>query len=165
VQSIVQLIIPFYGIDSSSLMKGEGAAMSRKNHSAKRIRVIHSPTLTKLEDWKRFVEIPYFTAKWKNLGLNDDDLNALQIMIMVQPKSGMVVKGTGGLRKGRFSPPGSGKGKRGSYRVGYVYFEEFGVIALLAIYAKSDESDIPAAQKPAIKKLITRLHEWLAAGG
>jgi hypothetical protein len=142
-----------------------GAAMSPKEHSTKRFRIIHSPTLTKLEDWKRFVEIPYFRAKWKSLGLTDDDLNALQIMIMMQPKGAPVVSGTGGLRKARFSPPGSGRGKRGAYRIGYAYFEEFGVVCLIAVYAKNDQENIPIAQRREIKIAIERLHEWIASGG
>jgi hypothetical protein len=136
-----------------------------KDHSTESFRVVHAPTLTNLEDWKRFVEIPYFRAKWKSLRLSDDDLNALQIMIMIKPKESPVIKERGGLRKCRFSPPGSGKGKSGSYRIGYVYFEEFGVIALLAVYAKADQAEISMAQRAEIKKLIRRLFDWLAAGG
>lgn len=136
-----------------------------KDHSTESFRVVHSPTMTGMEDWKRFVEMPYFTAKWRNLGLTDDDLNALQIMIMVRPKGPPVMKGTGGLRKGRFSPPGSGRGKRGAYRVGYVYFEEFGVIVLIAVYAKNDQANIPTGQRAVIKQLIGKLDQWLADGG
>jgi hypothetical protein len=82
---------------------------------------------------------------------------------MRDPKAAPVVPGTGGLRKTRFAA--TGRGKRGSLRIGYVYFEEFGVIALLAVYAKSDQADIPANQRQQIRGMIGELRRWLATGG
>jgi hypothetical protein len=126
----------------------------RKN---KTHRVIHPPTLTGAEHWKRWIVPHYVAKKWRQLGLDDDDQAALEIMVMMQPKGFPVVPGTGGLRKLRFAT--SGKGKRGSFRVGY------GTICLLAVYAKNDQRDIPAAQRAEIRKLITGLHQWVAGGG
>src|SRR5258706_7947591 len=115
---------------------------SRKKHST-HTHNVRARTDEPLNDWKRFVEIPYFQAKWKNLGLNDDDLRALQIMLTASPERWPVIAGTGGLRKVRFARVKSSRGKSGSYRVGYVYFEEFGVIGLIAVYAKKDQATIP----------------------
>lgn len=134
-----------------------------KNHTNETFAVIHPPTMRSMEDWKRWVLLPYFDRRWRELGLDDDDLNALQIMVMIQPKSFPIVPGTGGLRKARFAR--KGQGKSGGYRVGFAYFEEYGVIAAIAVYAKKDEADIPAAQRAVIKELIGRLERWLADGG
>ncbi len=114
------------------------------------------------EDWKRFVELPYFRAKWLHLGLDDDDLRSLQIGLTVTPTRWPVFGGTGGLRKMRFASPKSNRGKSDSFRVGYVYFEEFGVIGLIAVYAKKDQATIPAAQKAQIKRAIDQLRNWVA---
>ena len=80
------------------------------------------------EDWARFIELPYFVNKWRHLGLDDNDLRALQVLLTVQPKLAPVMEGTGGLRKLRFARTGRGRGKSGSFRIGYVYFEELGGI-------------------------------------
>lgn len=133
----------------------------KKDHSTQAVNV-HLSTGWVPEDWKRFVELPYFTAKWKALRLNDDDLRALQIILTALPEKSPVVKGTGGLRKCRFARANSNAGKSGGYRIGYVYFEEFGVIGLIAVYSKKDQDDIPAAQRPLIKEAIKRLREWVA---
>ncbi len=49
-----------------------------------------------------FIEVPLFTRRWKEIGL-DDDLLALQIMLLKDPESGPVMEGTGGIRKVRFA--------------------------------------------------------------
>lgn len=82
---------------------------------------------------------------------------------MMNPKGSPVISGTGGLRKVRFAR--RGQGKRGGYRIGYVYFEAYGTIALLAVYAKNDQADIPMAQRAAIKKGIENMLKWIEGGG
>ena len=55
----------------------------------------------------------------------------------------------------RFGPPGGG-GKRGGVRVLYAHFPGVGVILLAAVYAKADRATIPAAEKTAAKRLLSR---------
>jgi hypothetical protein len=115
------------------------------------------------EDWKRWILTPYFENKWRHLRLNDDDLRAMQITVMLAPNAAPVVAGTGGLRKIRFARPGSGRGKSGSYRIGYAYFEEYGTIVAIAVYAKADQANLTAGERADIRTLIRRFREWLAA--
>lgn len=91
-----------------------------------------------------FIELPDFTADWAALKLSDPDaqLSALQIQIASGPTTGDLVRGGGGLRKVRFAPPGSGRGKSGGVRVYYVVLPGVGVVVLAAAYAKSEVSDI-----------------------
>ena len=51
---------------------------------------------------RTFIEVPLFTKRWKEIGLNDNDLFQLQIMLLKDPESGPVIEGTGGIRKVRF---------------------------------------------------------------
>ncbi len=85
---------------------------------------------------------------------------------MANPKGGVVVKGTGGLRKLEFAPRqgigGKRRGKRNSCRVCYVYFEEFYTVLLVTAYAKVRKEDLTDGEKAVIKKAIGRIHESLS---
>ncbi len=59
---------------------------------------------------RTFIEVPLFTKRWREIGLNDEELSALQVMLLKDPQSGPVMEGTGGIRKVRF--PLENKGKR-----------------------------------------------------
>src|ERR1700730_15736620 len=64
-----------------------------------------------------FIETPVFTRQVREL-LSDEAYAAFQWHLAVNPGAGEVIQGTGGLRKVRWSAPGSGK--RGGVRV--IYF-------------------------------------------
>lgn len=65
------------------------------------------------ENLLHFIELSQFSRRWEQLGLDDEeDLAALQVAIMSNPKVGAVIKDTGGLRKLRFAPPRWNTGKR-----------------------------------------------------
>ena len=72
---------------------------------------------------RSFIEVPTFTAKWRELGLTDEDLRELQKVLLQNPKKGDSIVGTGGLRKIRIPMENRGKGKRGGARVLYVDVE------------------------------------------
>jgi len=142
--------------------------MSERNQNLRMLKVqrsethkVKAPAGMVAEDWGRFIELPYFVNKWQHLGLDDEDLRALQVLLTVQPRLGAVMEGTGGLRKLRFARSAGGQGKSGSFRIGYVYFEDFHVIGLLAVYAKKDQGNLSQAEKNTIRKLIERLRELL----
>ncbi|MCD4728084.1 MAG: hypothetical protein K8R46_10505, partial [Pirellulales bacterium] len=76
-----------------------------KKAAHKRLKVLYPAHRLKPEDILHFIELPVFTKRWKQLGLNDeDDLAALQIFIMVAPKAAKPIEKTDGLRKTRFAP-------------------------------------------------------------
>jgi len=72
---------------------------------------------------REFVNMPEFEKNWRAAGLDDDDLKELQEYLFENPSSGVVIAGTGGLRKLRWKVPG--KGKRGGARVIYIDFIKF----------------------------------------
>lgn len=114
------------------------------------------------EDLVNFIELKPFTRKWAELGLTDDDLEALQVVLMAEPKVGAVVKGTGGLRKMRFAPPG--QGKRGGLRVCYVYYPEFHVMVLAIVYPKTEKDDLSASQRAEFRTFVERQRKALESG-
>lgn len=130
-----------------------------KIHHTERLHVVHDSRIQP-EDWKRFIEFPRFTAKWKTFDLDDEALRALELMLVACPKMGPVIRGTGGLRKVRFAR--EGKGKSSGFRIGYCYFEEFGIICLVTIYAKNEQANISVATKKVIKQYLEEIEKYLA---
>ncbi|HTU25790.1 MAG TPA: hypothetical protein VMF30_10350 [Pirellulales bacterium] len=102
-----------------------------------------------------FVELPAFTRRWENLGLDDEeDLTALQFLIMLGPKAAPVIPGTRAIRKIRFAPPKWNVGKSGACRVLYVCFERFRVVLLAVVYDKHERDDISASEKRILNNIV-----------
>ena len=109
---------------------------------------------------RTFIEVPLFTKRWKEIGLNDDDLLALQIMLLKDPQSGPIMEGTGGIRKVRF--PLENRGKSGSVRVCYKDFEEYEVIYLITAFTKNEQDNLTKEEKNVLKKLVKSLKDEAA---
>jgi hypothetical protein len=108
--------------------------------------------------------MPTFKSRWKSEGLPDEDLQALESMIMRDPSAHGVMKGTGGLRKARFAPPSRGKGKSGSMRIGYAQFPDFRVILLMILFLKKDEDNLSNAMRNQLKAYLSEFADNLKAG-
>ena len=94
-----------------------------------------------------FIETKLFTRVIDEY-LSDDEFAALQTYLAIHPESGDVVRGSGGVRKLRWSAPG--RGKRGGIRVIYYLKLKRGEIWLLTAYAKNVRDSIPG---PVLKKI------------
>ncbi len=88
-----------------------------------------------------FVETKLFT---KLVGdyLADDEYAALQQVLIENPESGRVIRGSGGVRKLRWGV--AGRGKRGGVRIIYYLRLAHGQIWMLTLYAKNVADSIPA---------------------
>lgn len=117
------------------------------------------------EDFLTFIELKSFTKEWDDLGLRewDDELCALQLMIMCDPSGYPVMSGTHGLRKLRFAPARWNVGKRGALRVAFVYFEKFAVVLLVTLFQKNEKGDLSKDDVKVINKLIARIERELAS--
>ena len=109
-----------------------------------------------------FVELPSFIARWKALGLSDEDLLRLEIELLSNPKIGAVMKGTGGVRKVRFAF--EDRGKSGSVRVIYIDFEVYEKIFLLTAYAKSTQDNLTKGERNDLRGLVELLELDLEKG-
>src|SRR5258706_3668860 len=88
-----------------------------------------------------FVETHLFT-RLVGACLSDDEYAELQFRLASDPDQAPVIRGTGGIRKMRWSQPG--RGKRGGVRIIYYARVAERVIWMLTIYAKNEAEDIPA---------------------
>lgn len=84
--------------------------------------------------------------------LSEADYTAFQQFLMEQPEAGDLVKGSGGVRKVRWSRAGAGKSS--GVRVCYYTRNAAGQILLLLIYAKSVRASIPGAVLKQIKEVL-----------
>jgi mRNA-degrading endonuclease RelE of RelBE toxin-antitoxin system len=102
----------------------------------------------------QFVQFPTFLRDWRRLRLGDEALRFLEREIIGSPDKAPVIEHAGGLRKLRFTPPGSGKGKRGAYRVCYAYYPQYGTVALFVAFGKNDRDDITPNEAHAIANAL-----------
>ncbi len=108
-----------------------------------------------------FIWSPSFRARWDRLKLPVDDLRSLEGLIQASPKGWVVVPGSNGMRKVRFSPPSLRRGKSGAYRVFYLDALEHGLFFLITIIDKGEEANLTrddvnhfAGQIAEIKRLL-----------
>jgi hypothetical protein len=99
----------------------------------------------------RFIETPIFTRRIVEL-LADDDYSAMQIAMALRPHLGRVIQRSGGLRKLRWSIPGSGK--RGGLRVVYYWHESTETFYMLFVYGKSEREDLTVQQLRALSRVV-----------
>jgi hypothetical protein len=111
----------------------------------------------------RFINSHSFDLQWSGMGLGDDELRSLQSRLMFSPEAGKVIAGTGGLRKLRWAIH-SGKGKRGGARVCYALFQRHGIIYLVLVYAKADQSNISSAMKNVIAQELRLMQRAIERG-
>ncbi|MBI9049871.1 MAG: addiction module toxin RelE [Anaerolineaceae bacterium] len=88
-----------------------------------------------------FIETSIF-AKYIYNYLTEDEYFGLQCYLFLYPESRKIIKGTGGVRKLRWTMQNIGKS--GGVRVIYYYKNQQNEIWLLTIYKKSELEIIPA---------------------
>ncbi len=116
-------------------------------------------------DWLRFIHLGPFDRRWVALGLNDEDLRALQVLIMAAPDRHPIVKGAGGLRKLRFGRKDLGRGKSSAYRVCYVFFRSYSIVLLVTVYGIGEKSELSMEDRKAIAHITGLIEEQLRLGG
>lgn len=101
----------------------------------------------------KIIETSVFTKKIKTL-LPDEDYRLLQNEITLNPGKGKIIRGSGGLRKIRWSIPG--KGKSGGVRVIYYWIKAKEIILMLLVYSKNEQDDLTNEQLKILKSLVEK---------
>jgi hypothetical protein len=97
------------------------------------------------------IETSIFTKRIQAL-LDDESYRALQIALVNRPNAGVVIQGSGGLRKIRTAP--AGRGKRGGVRVIYYWAVAQEQILMLFVFAKHEQDDLSSAQLRTLRMII-----------
>ncbi|WP_428347197.1 type II toxin-antitoxin system RelE/ParE family toxin [Moraxella nonliquefaciens] len=103
-----------------------------------------------------FAETSLFTKQIIDL-MDDEEYRLLQTNLMKNPHQGDIVRGTGGVRKTRWSI--DGKGKSGGSRIIYFFVDDAGIFFMLLAYPKSKQTTLSADEKKEMLKLTTAIKE------
>src|SRR5207249_3181436 len=106
------------------------------------------------ERYRTFKYLTGFVSQWTRIGLTDEVLRELELLILANPEAGAVMPGTGGLRKLRFSPSRWHRGKSGALRVGYAHVGRLEKVVVIAIYAKNDKADLSPQERREVKRIL-----------
>lgn len=107
--------------------------------------VPHVPTTVEIK------ETPLFTRRIPEL-MDDDEYALLPAALLVNPRAGVVIPGTGGIRKVRWS--GSDRGKRGGTPVIYFAAIEHDTTLMLYAYPRNEQDDLSEVQKKALRAFV-----------
>ena len=89
----------------------------------------------------KIIESPLFTKLWPDYW-SEEDRAEFASFLAANPDAGIVIPGSGGCRKIRWTRYGAAK--RGGVRVIYTARLKSGALVLLVIFAKSAQKNIPA---------------------
>ena len=97
------------------------------------------------------IEIPLFQKLWP-LYWSEDELGEFATYISNDPTAGAVIRESGGLRKVRWTRPGTGKS--GGVRIIYFTRTDEGEVMLLTMFAKGNTGNIPTAKLKEIRRAL-----------
>ncbi len=99
-------------------------------------------------------EMPEFTRSAAGI-LNAAEIKALIDHLAHKPRAGVLIPGTGGIRKLRWAR--SGMGKSGGARVIYYYHDERMPLYLLTVFGKNDKANVTRAEANELHALVKLL--------
>ena len=99
-------------------------------------------------------EMPEFTRSAAAV-FNATEVKALIDHLAQKPRAGVLIPGTGGIRKLRWAR--SGMGKSGGARVIYYYHDERIPLYLLTVFGKNDKANLSKAEANELHKLVKLL--------
>ena len=108
---------------------------------------------------REFIATEVFDRNWNKLNLDDEDLRKLQSHILLNPGSGDIIVGTGGLIKLRWNLPNTGKS--GGARALYVDFIHQETVILVNCYGKGEKDTLTDKEKAMYKDFIKNIGKGL----
>ena len=103
-----------------------------------------------------FRETHRFTKRVTNL-LSDEEYAELQNDLCNEPQIGVIIKGSGGIRKMRWSF--GGRGKRGGARVIYFWAVSREKILMLDIYAKNERKELTQTEIKELRRFVEEFEQ------
>ena len=92
---------------------------------------------------------------WATGTLSAPERDEIVDIVAADPTVGVLLRGTGGVRKFRYAP--AGRGKSGGVRIIYYFHSARLPIYLLAGFAKNEKADLTPAECNALRRLVDEL--------
>lgn len=103
------------------------------------------------------VELPEYERRASSL-LNDAEKQGIINYLAIHPHAGVVMKGTGGIRKFRWAS--GNRGKSGGVRVIYYFHNESMPLFLLTLFGKNEKATLSKAERNELTKLANILKNY-----
>ena len=97
------------------------------------------------------IELPEFIKRADKI-LSGKEIDELLYYLSSNPKAGILMQGTGGVRKLRWAS--KGKGKSGGSRIIYFFYNESTPLFLLTIFDKSEKINLNKGERNELAKLV-----------
>jgi hypothetical protein len=96
-------------------------------------------------------ELPEYIRRASKL-LGDDERVEIVEFLAARPKAGVLIEGTGGVRKLRWGR--DARGKSGGVRVVYYFHSEAMPLYLLTMFAKGEQVNLSKAERNELRELV-----------
>lgn len=104
-------------------------------------------------------ELPEYIREASKL-LREDERRAVVDHLAAHPRAGVLIEGTGGVRKLRWGR--EGRGKSGGVRVIYYFHSDDMPLYLLTLFSKGERANLTRAERNAMRELVDVLVSiWL----
>lgn len=113
-------------------------------------------------EWGEFLEFVYLAMFERTRAgvLTDAVVKALEDELLATPRAGVVMPGTGGVRKVRAAQ--QGRGKSGSTRVAYLYVPEQATVYFILAFPKNVQANLTPDQKKQVRSVVAQIksQDW-----
>ena len=103
-----------------------------------------------------FVYLALFERTRKGV-LTDAEMKEVEDALLANPRAGVVMVNTGGVRKVRAAQ--EQRGKSGSARVAYLYVEEQATVYFITAFPKNGQGNLTDEQKKQVRRLVAQIRE------
>jgi hypothetical protein len=101
-----------------------------------------------------FVYLALFERTRKGV-LTDAEMKEVEDELLANPRAGVVMANTGGVRKVRAAQ--GQRGKSGSARVAYLYVEEQATVYFIIAFPKNVQGNLTDAQKKQVRAMVAQI--------
>lgn len=101
------------------------------------------------------IETESYLRAAKDAKMNSEEMTNAVDLVAADPEVGVLMQGTGGVRKVRLA--GRGKGKSGGYRIVYFYGGGDIPVFLLTVFGKGEKANLTQGERNALRQMTTLL--------
>ena len=103
------------------------------------------------------VRVPGLFERTRAGVLTDAEVKELEDELLANPRAGVVMVNTGGVRKVRAAQ--QGRGKSGSARVAYLYVPEQATVYFILAFPKNVQGNLTADQKKQVRGVVAQIRD------